>query len=670
VRIASFAWRKDNTGPHQAVGFNRLVDGAPSRPVAKPASLAPSRVAGHSWFIACCGSVALFPQRSPRIRRNTQRQTGGERITFTMRVRIRAAAMIWCGTIVVGCASWQGPRIDPSGERIFICPNAPQPTVGGPSMATPSVVPSPGAPTLAAPETTPQFGNLLAPPVYPDPPATPPLTVPQALPALPPPPATITSPPAVSGTPTPPAAQGTPVVVPPAVPPLTTIVPLGRDHLRVLPASIIAPVGSEVVLKAAICRTDGRAMPGSRIEWYLDPRGVGQFGDAGPLYLSNLFSWWQAPRRMDAWRAVGVGAFTPVALDRGTADPRDDVPIAVGEGWITVFSATPGTSIVTAYTPALNEWNRAVATIQWVQQPFGSAAVAAPPTSGAPAIATRGGVAAPSPSPSTPAPANVPPQPSATPAPASDATAPAEPTRDNQTSRPQLTLEMRRTGPEQIGVGEYSSFELIVTNTGTATARRIRIRDQFDRGLSHPRARPNEFAVEYTGMRDLPPGETASIPLTFQAVEQGTHCHEVTVTADDVPAVKDRACVTARPAALDVTVTAPRSRVVGEVAEFNVVVKNVGEVAAQNVELVIRFDAALVPERIGDPRHKRLADGAIVLTIERLEAAERRAVQLTARCVSSSEYATVRATVTAVGNVAAANEGRVEILPAAGSSDL
>lgn len=587
---------------------------------------------------------------------------------WTMRSRIRAAAILWCGAVVVGCASWQGPRIDPSGERIFICPNEPRLTTVGPPIATPPAVPFSAVPPAAAPTSTPQFGNLLAPPVYPDPPSPAPFGVPATQPVLPPP-TTIPSPPAATVSPPPSPAPATTTILPAVPPPPTTIVPIGRDHLRLVPASIVAPVGSEVVLKAGICRADGRAMAGTRIEWYLDPRGTGQFGDAGPLYLSNLFSWWQAPRRIDAWRAVGISAHTPVTLDRGTPDPRDDVQVAVGEGWITVFSAIPGTSIVTAYTPALNEWNRAVATIQWVQQPLSPSAVSVPVPSGIPIPAAPSVPAGSSATP-TPAPASAAPPPPATSAPAEGSPVPPEPAPDGRPSQPQLTLEMRRTGPEQIGVGEFTSFELIVTNRGTATARRIRIRDQFDRGLSHPRARPGEFAVEYTGMRDLPPGETASIPLTFQVVAPGTHCHEVTVAADDVSPVTERACVTARSAALDVTVTAPRSRVVGEVAELNIVVKNVGDVAAQNVELVIRFDAALSPERIGDPRHKRLPDGAIALNIERLEVAERRAVQLTARCVSPSEYAAVRATVTAAGNVVAANEGRVEILPAASPSGL
>ncbi len=590
---------------------------------------------------------------------------------FTSRTHFRAAIVVWCVAFTAGCASWQGPRIDPSGERILIWPNeVPPAAVAGPPGAT--FVPPP--PPIVAPP----IGNVQAPPVYSDPPAPPvagPAVIPPiittppapsttypaapAMPALPPPPTTLL----------PPAPPTAPPVVPVAGAVVGGIVPVGRDHLRLTPAHVVAPVGSEVVLKAGICGADGYLIASRRVDWYLDPRGAGQFGDAGTPSAANFLSWWEGPRRIDNWRAVGSTANMPVTLRRGTPDPRDDVPIVRGDAWITLTSFNEGTSVVTAYTPVLSEWNRATATIHWVDPQRMSAptpiANAPLPVASAPAT--------------TPLPPVPPPQPvpKVQPQPVSpEAAAPASPAPEAERdaapmpSRPQLDLELRRTGPEQVGVGAFTSFELIVTNTGSATAKEIEIQDRFDRGLRHPRAAENEFAVKYSNMRDLPPGESASIPLTFEVIAAGTQCHEVTVTAEGAAAVTERACITAQQAALEVSVTAPRTRVVGENAEFNVVVKNTGDVAAQNVELVIRFDPALDPSAINEPGHKRLPDGAIVLGIERLEAGERRPFQMTGRCISASERATARAVVTADGGVTAAAEGRVEILPQAEKSGL
>jgi hypothetical protein len=111
-----------------------------------------------------------------------------------------------------------------------------------------------------------------------------------------------------------------------------------------------------------------------------------------------------------------------------------------------------------------------------------------------------------------------------------------------------------------------------------------------------------------------------------------------------------------------VSVTGPRSRGVGETAPFNIVVKNSGDVAALNIELVLSFDPAVNPTEIGDPSHRRLPDGGISIRVDRLEAGERRAFELRAACVSQSDRACTRAVVTADGGVTSAAEACVEIL--------
>jgi hypothetical protein len=221
---------------------------------------------------------------------------------------------------------------------------------------------------------------------------------------------------------------------------------------------------------------------------------------------------------------------------------------------------------------------------------------------------------------------------------------------------------LSRTGPEEVGVGEFASFEVTITNRGSGTAKGIRVRDRFDTGLRHPSAKPNEFAVEYPGVRDLPPNESTTIPLTFEVVAGGTHCHEVTVVAEGAAPLSERACITAREAAIEITVTAPRTRVVGEIAPFNIVVKNTSSVAASDVEIVNRCDPALEPNQ-APAGHERLADGGILLRIDRLEAGERRSISMTAACRTPSNRACNRATVSVDGRLIAAAEGCVEILP-------
>lgn len=289
--------------------------------------------------------------------------------------------------MTAGCASWQLPRIDPSGERLLIWPNQAPPTptfappVAAPSLGAPFGAPF-GAPLVPAP-TAPATGNIQAAPVYPDVPATP-LAPPPTTggfwnPFTPtvvgPPVATVPgvpgAPPARIGAPTAPPLLPAGPVAPPAgvVAPPPGAVPIGQDYLRVTPDRVLAPVGSEVVLKAGICGADGYLTTDERVEWLLERDGAGQFVELGERDEVNLFRWsWDTPRKIDNWYAIGMTTCVPLRLRRGNADPRDDVPIAAGEAWVSVSSATEGTSHVTAYAPSVDSWQfrRTTATIYWV----------------------------------------------------------------------------------------------------------------------------------------------------------------------------------------------------------------------------------------------------------------------------------------------------------------
>jgi hypothetical protein len=74
----------------------------------------------------------------------------------TRRCDFAAMAVALWALALTGCACWNCPRIDPTGERLFVWPGETQAVVG-PAGA---VVPAPPVATGA-----PLFGNVLAPPV-------------------------------------------------------------------------------------------------------------------------------------------------------------------------------------------------------------------------------------------------------------------------------------------------------------------------------------------------------------------------------------------------------------------------------------------------------------------------------------------------------------------------
>lgn len=328
---------------------------------------------------------------------------------LTTRAAAYAVTLVGLLAVVGGCASWQGPRIDPSGERIFIWPNDPQPVVTSPF---PPVVTAPGAPVVTGPPvvtsppagapiiTTPPpaippatgigapMGNVQAPPVFSDPTAVPPpavgtpyapnVVVPGAMPAapaLPPgavvPPAAAT---AVAGAPMAPIVPQTltamrPAGVPIMATPIGTCAPRGVQYLRVTPNGIMAPVGSEVVIKAGVSDCDGSLLTNRRVEWGI--AGAGQFTELGSRHQVGTFAWpWTLPRRIAANHAISTTATGESTLFSGTPDPNDDVPIFRGEAWVTLTSPCEGTSLVTAFAPSLPNYNRVTVQVFWVDAQF------------------------------------------------------------------------------------------------------------------------------------------------------------------------------------------------------------------------------------------------------------------------------------------------------------
>lgn len=228
--------------------------------------------------------------------------------------------------MAAGCAGL--PRIDPSGERFFIFPSdAPQ-----------VPPPTPIDPVTGAPAIAPPLGNLPAPP------------------ALPQNSHGIFGGPTIIGPAVGPAVVGQPIPVP-------------QDRLTMTPERILAPVGSEVVLRSGLCTAEGYLETNRRIEWLLGQQGVGEFVEVSEEGQHDVLRWpWEKAKKIDNRYAVSYSSPVHNCLTRNAADPLDDLQIRPGDAWITVTSASEGTSYVTAYDPQVEDWSarKATAVIYWV----------------------------------------------------------------------------------------------------------------------------------------------------------------------------------------------------------------------------------------------------------------------------------------------------------------
>lgn len=247
--------------------------------------------------------------------------------------------------VVCGCSGL--PRIDPTGESLLIFPDELPPP---PPVAAAGVDPFTGANIIAPPA-----GNITAPPVMTDP----------VLPG-------VGAGQVVSG-----GLLGTPTIIGPAVGPAVIGQPVAgpmlvgqpQDRLTLTPQRVLAPVGSEVILKAAICKANGYTVSNRRIEWMLDQSGTGQFVTLGDRGQHDILRWpWERPEKVDNYYAVGYTTPYHECLKRNLADPADDIQIRPGDAWVSVTSAAEGTSYVTAYAPGVDDWatRKAKTVIYWI----------------------------------------------------------------------------------------------------------------------------------------------------------------------------------------------------------------------------------------------------------------------------------------------------------------
>ena len=152
-------------------------------------------------------------------------------------------------------------------------------------------------------------------------------------------------------------------------------------------------------------------------------------------------------------------------------------------------------------------------------------------------------------------------------------------------------------------------------------------------------------------------------PLTFEIVAAGRHCHILTVTADDAePATPRQECITTGKVAIEVTVTGPTQRIVGETASFNIAIRNVGDIAANDLEVVSKCDPALKPSETVK-EHDPMADGSVLFRIKRLEVGGKQTIPMVAQCVTDDVNACNLVTVSSGGQMLTSHEACLEILP-------
>jgi len=548
-------------------------------------------------------------------------------------------ALLCCAVTGTGCARWRLPRIDPSGERIFL-PHNPGASQGGflrgglPGHRR-AIVPPPDIP-----RATPAQGP---PPVAP--------TIPAPVP-----------PPATTAPVTPAPAITAPVIAAPVMAgPVSSLVPPG---LHVTPREVVAPIGSEVVLIAGIGGPRGNLVPGERIEWILASGGVGQLVAVGDANRFSLFRHRdQRPRKISNTFAIGVTSNRVSVVTRGTPDPIDDSLVQPGQTWITVASAMEGTSYVTAFAPKLTAWDQrqAIARIHWIDArwafPPSTAHAMGHPASlttvlsrnsdsrpihgwpvryeilgGAPAqLSANGAQVVEVPTDATgraridvtqtdvragathigvqvirpPLAGQTDPQPlllgcgtttvtwtSSSAAPA----APVAPAAPAAPAQPATVITMRMFGPDRATPHATATYRIELGNPGPTALHDLKIEAPLPPGWGHmggtPAPQLADGKVVWT-VAEIGPGQTKKLEVTLRVAGRGPMRFCASAHTSDGQTVQRCAVTVVVAPAIGVRLTGPQRARVGSHVRFEVVITNHGDSAAENLVVTDTFDEGL-----------------------------------------------------------------------------
>lgn len=561
--------------------------------------------------------------------------------TFKPRA-IPTAFSLVAALLVSGCASWNGPRIDPLGRSVFLNQNQSQP----PSM-----------PVIVNPA---------------------------------PAPAPITAPPPVV---VPPTGPATPVMIPQSCPNGNCGPSLGPPHLQshgshighhnasyisasrgrvpgtltTTPARIVAPVGAEVVVIAGVCGRDGYFITNQPLEWMLSRDSAGQIVEVGGMDHS-LFNNLVPPgaKKFDGDYAWGRTGLKPRVIDRGTETCSDDITVEKGQAWISLSSASEGTSYLTCVAPKNESWpeRKSSTIIQWVDAlwsiPMPSSATAgtiAPldvainrtsDGTGVSGYTVRyqivGGV-----------PAEFHPQGTQTAEVTSNAQgrAPIEirqpagqavagPTqirveiiRPGVTGAREVVLEsgittvnwsspaltIRAIGPVAAGVNQPFNYRIEVTNPGDQVSRDVVVSTGDLSGdveyiASNPK--PGAFGDRYEWrLGDIQPGSQPQIiELQMRSAQKGKKrlCFQVESSTDKL---KTEACAETEVAVpcIGLAINGPRTASVGDQASFNFDITNQCDRPLENLTVRLQYDEGLNAIGVSNPVEigpiERLAPGEV-----------------------------------------------------------
>ncbi len=163
-------------------------------------------------------------------------------------------------------------------------------------------------------------------------------------------------------------------------------------------------------------------------------------------------------------------------------------------------------------------------------------------------------------------------------------------------------VEIEKVGPKEVMIGQNADYQITVTNVGDKPLTQVVVTDCAPRATSIVAANGAKINGNQAvwRMKQLNPGEKVSFAMTLTTCTPG--CYTNRVTVNNCQGCVESAEFTTRwkgRPALTMCITDTKDPIcIGEPTGYNVAVTNQGSEPDNNVVLVLRFPAEVVPESL------------------------------------------------------------------------
>jgi uncharacterized repeat protein (TIGR01451 family) len=146
-------------------------------------------------------------------------------------------------------------------------------------------------------------------------------------------------------------------------------------------------------------------------------------------------------------------------------------------------------------------------------------------------------------------------------------------------TRPAISL--RKCGPAQAVLNDTLTYQLVVTNTGTAEVTGLRLTDTLPAGLEHSGGK-NQLNWD---LGRLAPGQSRQVEYQAVARAAGRLCNRAAANAAGGLHQEAESCVTVTAAKLSLSKTGPARRYVNQQTTYRLTASNTGDAALTNVRI-------------------------------------------------------------------------------------